>query len=241
MKDEYNWFSRTELLIGDENIEKLRNSHVLIVGLGGVGAYAAEMICRSGVGEMTIVDGDRIQPSNRNRQLLALKSTEGEYKTNIMEQRLLDINPDIKIHKITEFLRDDRVDEVLETEFDYVVDAIDTISPKIFLLLKTYKKGYKLVSSMGSGGKIDPEKIEITDVSKSYSCKVAYLVRKKLHKLGVRKGFTVVFSSEKVNRDSIHVVGDEENPKSTVGTISYMPTAFGIALASVVVRGLIGR
>lgn len=241
MKDEYNWFSRTELLIGDENIEKLRNSHVLIVGLGGVGAYAAEMICRSGVGEMTIVDGDRIQPSNRNRQLLALKSTEGEYKTNIMEQRLLDINPDIKIHKITEFLRDDRVDEVLETEFDYVVDAIDTISPKIFLLLKTYNKGYKLVSSMGSGGKIDPEKIEITDVSKSYSCKVAYLVRKKLHKLGVRKGFTVVFSSEKVNRDSIHVVGDEENPKSTVGTISYMPTAFGIALASVVVRGLIGR
>lgn len=241
MTSDYNWHSRTELLVGMEAIEKLRMAHVLVVGLGGVGAVAAEMICRAGVGEMTIVDGDRIQPSNRNRQLLALKSSEGEYKTDLMEQRLLDINPDIKVHKVTEFLRDSRVDEILETNFDYVVDAIDTLSPKIFLLYKTYKRGHKLVSSMGSGGKLDVEKIEITDVSKSFNCKLAYTVRKQLHKLGVRKGFTVVFSSEKVERESIRAVEGERNKKSMVGTISYMPAAFGIAISSVVIRGLIGR
>ncbi|MCF8381322.1 MAG: tRNA threonylcarbamoyladenosine dehydratase [Bacteroidales bacterium] len=239
--NEYSWDSRTELLFGYEDIKKLRDAHILVVGLGGVGAYAAEMLCRAGVGEMTIVDGDRIQPSNRNRQLLALKSSEGEYKTILMEERLLDINPDIKIHRITEFLRDERVDEVLETPYDFVVDAIDTLSPKIYLLYKTHKKAYKLVSSMGSGGKFDWGKIEITDISKSFNCKLAYSVRKQLHKLGVREGFTVVFSPEKVDRESIRLVEGEKNKKSMVGTISYMPAAFGIALASVVIRGITGR
>ncbi len=241
MIDSNLWDSRTELLLGKEDIGKLRNSHVLVVGLGGVGAYAAEMICRAGVGEFTIVDNDIITPSNRNRQLLALKSTEGKYKADVMEARMLDINPEVKIHKIKEFIKDDRVDEILETKFDYVVDAIDTVFPKTFFIYKTYQKGYKLVCSMGSGGKLEFEKIEITDISKSYNCKLAHTIRKQLHKLGVRKGFKVVFSPEKVDLDSLEIVGEEKYIRSNVGTISYMPAAFGIAMANVVVRGIIAK
>ena len=241
MADSDHWDSRTELLIGSEDVEKLRNSHVLVVGLGGVGAYAAEMICRAGVGEFTIVDNDVITPDNRNRQLLALKSTEGQYKTDVMEARMLDINPEVKVHKIREFIKDDRVDEILMTKFDYVVDAIDTVFPKIFFIYKTYKKDYKLVSSMGSGGKLEFEKIEITDISKSYNCKLAHAIRKQLHKMGVRKGFKVVFSPEKVHLDTLEIVEEEKYIRSNVGTISYMPAAFGMALSSVVIRGILDR
>ncbi len=241
MAESEKWDSRTELLIGSEDLAKLKNSHVLVVGLGGVGAYAAEMICRAGVGEFTIVDNDVITPGNRNRQLLALKSTEGQYKTDVMEARMLDINPEVKVHKIREFIKDDRVDEILMTKFDYVVDAIDTVFPKIFFIYKTYKKGYKLVSSMGSGGKLEFEKIEITDISKSYNCKLAHAIRKQLHKMGVRKGFKVIFSPEKVHLDTLEIVEEEKYIRSNAGTISYMPAAFGMALSSVVIRGLLGR
>ena len=241
MTDSDLWESGTELLIGAKDLDKLRKSHVLVVGLGGVGAYAAEMICRAGVGEFTIVDNDAITPSNRNRQLLALKSTEGKYKTDVMEARMLDINPEVKVHKIREFIKDERVDEILKTKFDYVVDAIDTVFPKIFFIYKTYQLGYQLVSSMGSGGKLEFEKIEITDISKSYNCKLAHAIRKQLHKMGVSKGFKVVFSPEKVDLDTLEIVEEEKYIRSNVGTISYMPAAFGIAMASVVVRGILDR
>lgn len=240
MNDVPGWLSRTELLLGNEAVLKLAGMHVLIVGLGGVGAFSAEMLARAGIGELTIVDGDRVQPSNRNRQLIALESTEGRFKTDLVEERLRDINPEIIVHKITEFLRDERMDEILETNFDYVIDAIDTLSPKIFLLFKTYNKKYPLVSSMGSGGKVDPAKIEITDISASYNCRLAHAIRKQLHRLGVRKGIKVVFSPEKVHPSTVKIVEGEQNKKSNVGTISYMPAAFGIALASVVIRDLSG-
>jgi tRNA A37 threonylcarbamoyladenosine dehydratase len=233
------WLSRTRLLLDNEQIEKLKNAHVLVVGLGGVGAYAAELICRAGVGKMTIVDGDSVHPSNRNRQLLALTSTNGQSKAQLMKERLKDINPDVDIHAINEFIRDDQMIELLETPFDYVVDAIDTLSPKLYLIFHAVKKNLRIVSSMGSGGKLDPTSVRIDDISKSYNCKLAYVLRKRLRKLGISKGIKVVYSIEQVSKDSVIPCEDEMNKKSIVGTISFMPPLFGCFIASVVINDLI--
>ena len=237
---ESNWLSRTELLLGKEKLEKLKSAKVLVVGLGGVGSFAAEMICRAGIGDMTIVDGDRIHISNRNRQLLALKSTEGKTKTGLMGARLSDINPDLKLTVVSEYIKDERMIEVLDGGYDYVVDAIDTLSPKVFLIYHSLQRKYPVVSSMGSGGKFDPQKISITDISETTDCTLARILRKKLHKLGVRDGFTAVYSPETTDKKKIMPVSGEENKASIVGTISYMPAAFGIACASVVIRSLAG-
>jgi len=235
------WLSRTELLLGEENLEQVRNAHVLVVGLGGVGAYAAELICRAGVGQMTIVDGDDIEASNINRQMPATTETIGKDKADIMGERLLAINPNLKLRIINEYLRDKRMIEVLEeTHYDYVVDAIDTLAPKIFLIYHSLKNNYKVVSSMGAGGKMDPGKIQVTDISKSYNCRLARMLRIKLHQIGVRKGVKVVFSPEDVDKKAVVLV-ESRNKKSNVGTISYMPPVFGCYIASVVLRDLTGR
>jgi len=210
------------------------------VGLGGVGAYAAEMICRSGAGSLTIVDGDRIQPSNRNRQLLALKSTEGLLKAELMGSRLLNINPDLNLEIISEYIRDERMVEILDRGYDYVVDAIDTLSPKVFLIYHSLQRKYPVVSSMGSGGKFDPLRISITDISETTDCTLARMLRKRLHRLGVRSGVTAVWSPEAIDKTRILSVSGEANKASVVGTVSYMPAAFGIACASVVIRNLAG-
>lgn len=233
-----NWLSRTELLLGAEKLNKLAKANVLIVGLGGVGAYAAEMICRAGVGKMTIVDGDTITESNINRQLPALVSTKGKPKTEVVGARLMDINPELDLTILQEFIRDERIIEILDHGYDYVVDAIDTLSPKIFLIYHSMQKSIPVVSSMGAGGKVDPAKIQVTDISRSYNCKLARVLRKRLHKLGIRKGFTAVFSPEEVPGESVILTEDEQNKKSNVGTISYMPSAFGVAMTSVVIRDL---
>lgn len=235
------WLERTELLLGKDDLVKLSKCHVLVVGLGGVGAYAAEQICRAGVGEMTIVDGDVIQHTNRNRQLPALESTVGLPKAEVLGKRLCDINPNLKLHVIQEYIRDERMLEILDQKFDYVVDAIDTLSPKIFLIYKTLQKGHRLVSSMGSGGKLDPSKVEIADFSKSRICPLARVLRKRLGRFGVREGFQVVFSTEEVPDHAMVPCEGEPNKKTTVGTISYMPPIFGCFMASVVVRGLIEK
>jgi tRNA A37 threonylcarbamoyladenosine dehydratase len=232
------WLERTKILIGTEGLKKLQSARVLVVGLGGVGAFAAEMICRAGVGSMTIVDGDKIHPSNRNRQILALKSTEGSFKADLAGSRLSDINPDLKITIIREYVREDRIITVLDEGFDYVVDAIDTLTPKTFLIWHSLQRKYPLVSSMGSGGKFDPTKINITDISETINCYLARILRKKLHKMGVREGFTAVWSPETTDKTKIFTVSGEQNKASVVGTISYMPAAFGIACASVVIRDL---
>ncbi len=232
------WMSRTELLTGPEAIRILNRAHVLVAGLGGVGGYAAEMLVRAGLGEITIADADTIQPTNRNRQILALKSTEGLLKTQVMENRLQDINPDIRVNKVSEFLKEERIDKLLATPYNYVVDAIDTLSPKVFLILKTLQKNYPLISSMGSGGKMDPLAVEVQDISKSYNCRLAFSIRKQLHRLGVDEGFKVVFSPEKVDKKAMVLVHGQQNKKSNVGTISYMPPLFGIVMASVVIRDL---
>jgi len=233
------WTNRTELLIGPAALEKLAKAHVLIAGLGGVGAYAAEQVCRAGVGKMTIIDADMVVPGNRNRQLLALKSTEGQRKARLMAERLLDINPNLELVVLDEYLKDNRTDEVLSAKTDFVIDAIDTISPKVFLIYRTLQHGHKLVSSMGAGGKINPGLIKIAPVEDSYGCRLAYLIRKRLHRLGVRSGFDVVFSPEPVSKESLLAVENEQNKITTIGTISYMPAIFGCFCASVAIRGII--
>lgn len=233
------WLERTELLLGKEKLAKLKNSHVLVVGLGGVGAYAAEQLCRSGIGKMTIVDGDVVEESNRNRQLPALVSTKGQPKAEVLATRFRDINPDIDLIVINDFIRDDKTIELLKSQaFDYVVDAIDTLSPKVFLVYHAHQLGLKVVSSMGAGGKMDPSKIQLADISKSHNCGLAKMMRKRLSRLGIKKGIKVVFSPEDIDVDAIRLE-ESQNKKSTVGTISYMPPLFGCFIASAVVRDLI--
>lgn len=234
------WLSRTELILGKEKLEKLRASNVLVVGLGGVGAYAAEMICRAGVGTMTIVDGDTIHKSNRNRQLPALKSNEGKSKAEVMGQRLKDINPALNLEVINEYIKDERMIEIIDKGYDYVVDAIDTLSPKVFLIYHSLQRNLPVVSSMGAGGKFDPLSVTISDISETNNCSLARILRKKLHRLGVRDGFTAIYSPEGIDRSKIVPTNGEQNKASIVGTISYMPATFGIACASVVIRDLAG-
>lgn len=236
-----NFLERTELLLGDQKLEILKQSHVLVVGLGGVGAYAAEMLVRSGIGTLTIVDADVVNLSNINRQLIALHSTVGKTKSEVLAARLTDINPDVKLTVISEYIKDERTDELLDAaKYDYIVDAIDTLSPKVNLILGSLSRAIPLVSSMGAGAKTDPTIVEVSDISKSHHCPLAHMLRKRLHKQGVRKGFRVVFSAEPVREGSM-IISEEQNKKSNVGTISYMPAIFGCTCASVVIRDLLGE
>lgn len=236
------WCERTELLLGAEKAEKLRQSHVLVVGLGGVGAYAAEMIARTGIERMTIVDADTVGVSNINRQLVALHSTVGQPKAEILAARLRDINPDIQLTVIEEYIKDEETDKLLDRQpgYDFAVDAIDTLAPKVNLIKGCLDRHIPLVSSMGAGAKTDPTLVEIKDIGQSHHCPLAHMLRKRLHKIGIRSGFPVVFSPEAVREGSM-ILCEEQNKKSNVGTISYMPAVFGCACASVAVRTLLGE
>jgi tRNA A37 threonylcarbamoyladenosine dehydratase len=234
------WQERTRLLLGDEGFEKLNSSHVLVVGLGGVGGYVAEQLTRAGIGELTIVDGDVVSQSNMNRQLLALQSTQGKPKAEVMAARLRDINPDIKLHVVNQFMKDQALIDLISQPYDFVVDAIDTVSPKVFLLYYAVQNNQRIVSCMGAGGKMHPDKIEIADIDKSHHCHLAFYIRKKLHKLGIRTGIKVVFSPEPVSKSAV-IEEESQNKASNVGTISYMPAAFGCFCASVVINGLLEK
>lgn len=233
------WLERTELLLGPEKLDRLKNAGVLVVGLGGVGAVAAEMICRAGVGKMTIVDGDTVEVSNRNRQLPALVSTTGIPKAQVLEQRFLDINPDIDLTVLNEFIGDERTEELLDSQsFDYVVDAIDTLSPKVFLIHHCVQRKLKIISSMGAGGKMDPSMVQVGDISGTYNCKLARMMRKRLSRLGIREGVKVVFSPEAIDEKAVRRE-EAKNKKSTVGTISYMPAVFGCFIAGVAIKDIL--
>lgn len=235
------WTERTELLLGEEKLNILRNAHVLVVGLGGVGAYAAEMIARAGVGRMTIADADTVGVSNINRQLLALNSTIGREKSAVMAERLRDINPQIELNVVCDYIRDEKTYTLLDAApYDYVVDCIDTLSPKVNLIAAALERGIPVVSSMGAGAKTDPTLIEVKDIGKSHHCPLAHMLRKRLHKLGIRSGFYAVFSPEPV-REGAMIIAEETNKKSNVGTISYIPATFGCVCASVVIRDLLGE
>lgn len=234
------WMQRTELLLGSDRIERLRNARVLVVGLGGVGAYAAEAIARAGVGTMTIADADAVFESNINRQLPALHSTVGEPKAEVMARRLLDINPGLRLTVVRRYIRDEETETLLDEGFDYVVDAIDTLSPKAGLIRSCLERDIPVVSSMGAGAKTDPTRVRIEDIARSHHCPLAHMLRKRLHKMGIRTGFYVVFSDEPVREGSM-MLCEETNKKSNVGTISYIPALFGIGCASVAIRTLIGE
>lgn len=240
MTTDFTWLSRTQLLIGEAALQKLANSHVMIVGLGGVGSYAAEFIARSGVGKMTIIDGDVVDPTNRNRQLPALATNHGDYKADIMAERLKAINPEIQLEVIKEFINPEMVVQYFTTHPDYLIDAIDSITPKITFIKMAYEHGWKIVSSMGAGGKMDPTKLLVTDISKTYNCPFAQQVRKLLKRNhNIRKGIKVVFSPEEVMRESLVLTDGSNYKKSAYGTISYLPAVFGAVTASVVIRDLI--
>lgn len=233
------WMSRTQLLLGDEKVETLMKKNVLVVGLGGVGGICAEMIARAGVGKMTIVDADTVDLSNCNRQVPALHSTEGKLKSEVMAERIKDINPEIEITVINQFIKDDFTKQLLdEGKFDYAVDCIDTLSSKVFFIKACLDRKVPIVSSMGAGGKVDPTLVTITDISKTHQCNLAKYVRKYLHRLGIFRGLTVVFSPEKADQSRIIETEKAWPKKSVIGTISYMQAIFGIVCASVVIRNL---
>lgn len=235
------WLERTELLLGEEKLSLLRRANVLVVGVGGVGAYAAEMIVRAGVGRMTIADADTVSRSNINRQLVALHSTVGMAKCEVLAARLRDINPELQLRTVNRYIKDAETDALLDSDrFDYVVDAIDTLSPKLALIKGALDRGIPLVSSMGAGAKTDPTLMEIKDISKTHHCPLAHMLRKRLHKIGINSGFRAVFSPEPI-REGAMILCQEQNKKSNVGTISYIPAMFGIGCASVVIRDLIGE
>ena len=241
------------MLVGEDGIARLSSARVAVIGVGGVGGYAAEMIVRAGVGHILILDSDEVSVSTRNRQLLALNSTVGRPKCQVLKERLLDINPDLDIVTVEKFIiaegavPDSGFEDASGTpsqllgayEFDYVVDAIDTLSPKLELIKYCMDRKIPLVSSMGAGAKFDVTRIRITDISKSFQCPLAHMVRKRLGKMGIRKGFKAVFSEEIADRSSI-VLEAGRNKKSQVGTISYLPASFGCACAQAVITGLLG-
>lgn len=237
---EFAWLSRTELIVGREGLEKLAQKHVLVAGLGGVGSFAAEFICRSGVGEMTIIDGDTVDISNVNRQLPATQKNVGQSKAEWMEERLLAINPNLKIHTIRQFLKPHDMTKLLqENEFDYVVDCIDSFTPKMHLIEGAKKRGFRLVSSMGAGGKVDPTKIKVVNFEETYQCRLAAMLRKRLKKREVFGGFKAVFSTEEVIRESLMLTDGSNFKKSAYGTMSFLPAAFGCACAATVVNDLL--
>lgn len=234
---EENWQQRTELLLGEDKMKRIRASHVLVVGLGGVGAYAAEMLCRAGVGRMTIVDADTVQPTNMNRQLPAMHSTLGMPKAEVLAARYKDINPDIELTVLPVYLKDENIPELLDSaRFDFIVDAIDTISPKCFLIYEAMKRHIKIVSSMGAGAKSDITQIRFADLWDTYHCGLSKAVRKRLQKMGVKRKLPVVFSTEQADPKAVLLTDDERNKKSTCGTVSYMPAVFGCYLVEYVIK-----
>ncbi len=234
------WMARTELLIGRQNLETLQRARVLVVGMGGVGSFAAEFLCRAGVGGLTVVDGDTVDPSNRNRQLPALATTHGLSKAEVMGERLLAINPDLRLEIRREFLTPDSAPVLLESDYDYVVDAIDSLKPKITLIRAAKARGLRLISSMGAGGKLDPTLLRVVDISKTYNCPFAQYIRVRLRRHGINSGVMVVFSPELVIRDSVMFTEGAQFKKSAYGTISYLPAAFGGVCAAEVIRNLLG-
>lgn len=233
------WLERTELLIQKEGIETLQNAHILIVGLGGVGSFAAEFIARAGVQNVTLVDGDVFDITNINRQLTALQSTVGKSKALVLKERLLDINPTMHIETIQDFLTPEKAFVIVTEKFDFVMDCIDSISPKLNLLIAAKRKKVKVISSMGAGGKMDVSKVKVAEISKTNNCSMARVIRRRLKKEGIQKGIKVVFSEEMQQESSLRLVENAQYKKSFYGTISFMPAAFGLHAAAYVINYLL--
>lgn len=237
------WLERTELLVKDKGLAKLQKANVLLVGLGGVGSFAAEFLARAGIGSMTIIDGDTVDITNINRQLPALHSTIGKTKAEVVAARLLDINPELNLKVVTEFLNPENMGAILDAEtYDYVLDCIDSVSPKLSLIKEAKRRKIKLISSMGAGGKTDASKIQVKDISKTYNCYLAKQVRKRLKReTNIQKGFKCVFSSELQNEESLKMTDGSNFKRSFYGTISFIPAAFGLHAAGEVINYLLKK
>ncbi|MEJ8582820.1 tRNA threonylcarbamoyladenosine dehydratase [Riemerella anatipestifer] len=234
-----NWLERTELLIKQDGLNKLQNANILVIGLGGVGSFAAEFLARAGVGKMTIIDGDTVDITNINRQLPALHSTVNQSKVELVYTRLKDINPNLDLTAINEFLTPERMESILTKEkFDYVLDCIDSVSPKLSLILAAKRNKIKIVSAMGAGGKTDPSKVMVRDISKTNNCFLAKQIRKRLRKEKINKGAKCVFSTELQKEDSLKMTDGSNFKKSFYGTISFMPALFGLHAAAEVINYL---
>ena len=234
------WQERTQLLLGPEALERLAAAKVLVCGLGGVGAAAAEMLARAGVGHLVLLDSDSVSETNINRQLPALHSTVGHLKAEVVGERLGDINPDLQLTLIKEFITEGNIPQLLTPDYDFVVDAIDTLSPKIALIQWCLANGQKLVSSMGSGAKTDATRVRIADISKTHMCPLAHMLRKRLHKYGITEGFLAVFSDEKPLEEAM-VREEGRNKRSNVGTVSWLPAVFGCVCAQAAVLAIAGK
>ena len=232
------WTERAELLFKAEGLQKLQNANVLVVVLGGVGSFAAEFLARAGVGNMTIVDGDVVDITNINRQLPALHSTVGQPKVTVVGDRLMDINPALNLTRVQEFLSPERALEIVSTDYDYVLDCIDSVTPKLNLILSAKRNRVKIISSMGAGGKMLASKVKVTDISKTMNCYFSKTIRRRLKELKINK-LKVVFSSEIQDPNSLRMTDGSNFKKSFYGTNSYMPGLFGLHAAETVIRHLL--
>ena len=235
------WQERAELLFKTEGLEKLKNANVLVVGMGGVGSFAAEFVARGGVGKMTIVDGDVVDITNINRQLPALHSTVGLPKVQLMAARLLDINPELELKVVQEFLSPERANEIVTDEYDYVMDCIDSVTPKLNLILAAKRKKIKIISNMGAGGKFEASKVCVKDISKTDYCPLAKQVRRRLKSEGISSGVKVVYSFERPDYSSVKMTDGSNFKKSFYGTNSWMPALFGLHAAETVVKYLLKK
>lgn len=232
------WDSRTHRLLGDVAAERLAHAKVAVIGTGGVGGYAVETLARSGVGNLIVIDADNVAESNLNRQLIALKSTIGKSKVELFRQRCRDINPQIEVMAIKEFVTPDNAAELIGTQVDYVIDAIDTVAPKIAVITHCLINHIPIISSMGAGGRTDPAKIGYFDISETREDGLARAVRQRLKKSGMRHALKVVASTEAPRRRAV-IELNEQNKRSSYGTIITIPAIFGIYLANHVIMKLI--
>jgi tRNA threonylcarbamoyladenosine dehydratase len=234
------WQERAELLFKQEGLNNLKNANVLVVGLGGVGSFAAEFLARAGVGSLTIVDGDVVDITNVNRQLPALHSTEGMPKVHVVGDRLMDINPELNLERVQEFLSPERAFEIVAEKYDYVLDCIDSVTPKLNLIIGAKRKRVKIISSMGAGGKMEAAKVKVADITNTVNCMFAKTIRRRLKEFKIDK-LKVVFSSEIQDETSLKMTDGSNYKKSFYGTNSYMPGLFGLYMAETVIRYLIKK
>lgn len=234
-------FARTELLIGADGVAKLAASTVAIFGVGGVGSYVVEALARSGIGKLILIDHDTVSLTNINRQLPAVESTIGQAKVEVMRQRILDINPDCQVEAIQQFYDKNQSETLIGSDYTYIVDAIDSITAKVDLIVTAMGKNIPIISSMGAGNKLDPTQFKVTDISKTHTCPMAKAVRKILRERGVTKGLKVVFSTE-IPLTPLEPHAEESGVRRQLpGSISFVPSVAGLFLASAVVNDILKK
>lgn len=235
-----NEFSRTELLLGEEGVEKLRRSKVMVFGVGGVGSHCIEALARCGVGELILIDNDTVSLTNINRQSIALHSTIRQYKTKVMQEKIADICPWIKVKTFERFVLNDNLEDLFLEKPDYIIDAIDTVTAKLALAEKAQEMQIPIISSMGTGNKLHPELFEITDISKTSVCPLCKVMRKELKSRGISK-LKVLYSKEKPVDTSERITEEEKGARRSIpGSISFVPPVAGLLIAGEVVREIAG-